>query len=392
MKKTISKTILPAQRISHIEEYYFSRKLKEVGLLQAQGKDIISLAIGSPDLPPKMEVRQRIGATALLEHVHGYQPYTGIPELRQAFSKWYAQWYNVDINPNNEILPLIGSKEGILHISLAFLNPGDGVLVPNPGYPTYRSVSELAQAHIISYDLKEENSWMPDFDVLEQMDLSAVKLMWVNYPNMPTGQKATLELFEKLVQFGHRHQIVICNDNPYSFILNDEPISLLQIPGAKDICIEMNSMSKSHNMPGWRIGMVSSNSTFIEWILRVKSNVDSGTFRPLQIAAIEALQTEKEWHEQMNLIYKKRRIIAEQIFTTLGCRFDPQQQGMFLWGHIPSSYKNGEELADDLLYNHQIFITPGAVFGTQGDQNIRLSLCATEDKLSEALNRIQQKK
>ena len=385
------KPIIPAERLSSISEYYFSTKLKEIADMNARGMNVISLGIGSPDLPPSIETVEALCQSASESNAHGYQPYVGIPELRAAFANWYQKWFNVELNPANEIQPLIGSKEGILHISLAFLNPGDGVLVPNPGYPTYSSVSKLVQAKVLTYDLDENNHWQPDFDALEQMDLSNVKLMWVNYPNMPTGASATPELFEKLVAFGKKHGIVIVNDNPYSFILNENRLSILQVKGAKDICIELNSMSKSHNMPGWRMGLLASNAQFIEWVLKVKSNIDSGQFKPMQVAAIAALNNSEEWHREMNVnLYKTRRHLAEEIMNTLGCTFDKSQVGMFLWGKISDKYKNSGELADKVLYESKVFITPGFIFGDKGDHYVRISLCANEKMLAEALERVKQ--
>ena len=385
------KPIIPAERLSSISEYYFSTKLKEIADMNARGMNVISLGIGSPDLPPSIETVEALCQSASESNAHGYQPYVGIPELRAAFANWYQKWFNVELNPANEIQPLIGSKEGILHISLAFLNPGDGVLVPNPGYPTYSSVSKLVQAKVLTYDLDENNHWQPDFDALEQMDLSNVKLMWVNYPNMPTGASATPELFEKLVAFGKKHGIVIVNDNPYSFILNENRLSILQVKGAKDICIELNSMSKSHNMPGWRMGLLASNAQFIEWVLKVKSNIDSGQFKPMQVAAIAALNNSEEWHREMNVnLYKTRRHLAEEIMNTLGCTFDKSQVGMFLWGKISAKYKNSGELADKVLYESKVFITPGFIFGDKGDHYVRISLCANEKMLAEALERVKQ--
>lgn len=383
--------IKPAERLNSISEYYFSTKLKEVAEMNAKGMNVISLGIGSPDLPPSKETVEALSKSALEPNAHGYMPYVGIPELRKAFADWYKKWFKVELNPANELQPLIGSKEGILHISLAFLNPGDGVLVPNPGYPTYSSVSNLVQAKVLTYDLDENNNWQPDFDALEQMDLSGVKLMWVNYPNMPTGASATPELFEKLVAFGKKRSIVICNDNPYSFILNENRLSILQVEGAKDICIELNSMSKSHNMPGWRMGVLASNAEFVQWVLKVKSNIDSGQFKPMQVAAIAALNNSEEWHREMNInLYKHRRHLAEEIMTVLGCTFDETQVGMFLWGKIPSTYADSGELADKVLYEAKVFITPGFIFGDKGNQYIRLSLCANDNMLSEALERVKQ--
>lgn len=383
------RTIQPADRLNSVSEYYFSTKLKEVAEMNARGLNVISLGIGSPDMPPSAATVEALSKSAADPAVHGYQPYVGIPELRKAFADWYAKWFKVELNAANEIQPLIGSKEGILHISMAFLNPGDGVLIPNPGYPTYSSVSKLVQANVIAYDLDENNNWQPDFEALEQLDLSNVKLMWVNYPNMPTGASATPELFEKLVAFGKKHGIVICNDNPYSFILNNNRLSILQVEGAKEICIELNSMSKSHNMPGWRMGMLASNAQFVEWILKVKSNIDSGQFKPMQMAAIAALNNSEEWHNEMNInLYKNRRHLAEEIMKSLGCSFDPTQVGMFLWGKIPAHYNDSAELADKVLYDARVFITPGFIFGDKGQRYVRLSLCANEKMLGAALERI----
>lgn len=382
-----NKFIEPAEHVKSISEYYFSVKLQEVAKMNTEGKDIISLGVGSPDLPPSEYVVNELCLVVRNNDVHGYQPYSGIPELKQAYANWYKKSYNVDLVPS-EVLPLIGSKEGIMHISLAFLNVGDGVLVPNPGYPTYTSVSQLLRANVIAYDLVESNNWMPDFDALEKMDLSGVKLMWVNYPNMPTGANATRELFEQLVSFGKKHSIIICHDNPYSFILNDTPMSILQIEGAKDICIELNSMSKSHNMAGWRMGMLASNEQFIKWVLKVKSNVDSGQFRPMQMAAIKALETPKQWHDNMNLLYEQRRVWAQKIMTILGCKFDTRQVGLFVWAKIPDYEKGSEELINDLLYNAGVFITPGFIFGSNGNRYIRISLGSSATKIKDAYERI----
>jgi len=387
------KTILPADRLNTVSEYYFSRKLREVAEMNAAGKNVISLGVGSPDLPPSEETVTTLGETAKDANAHGYQVHTGIPELRKAFAGFYKRWYNVDLDPAKEIQPLIGSKEGILHISLAFLNPGDGVLVPNPGYPTYTSVSRLVGAEIVSYDLDENNDWQPDFETLEKMDLSNVKLMWVNYPNMPTGANGSIELFEKLVAFGKKHGIIIAHDNPYSLILNENPISILQIDGAKDICIELNSMSKSHNMPGWRIGLVASNAQFIQWILKVLSNIESGILKPMQLATVAAIDNSDEWHRRNNIeLYASRRRYAEAIMDELGCTYDKNQVGMFLWGKIPAKYKGSEELADKILYEANVFLTPGFIFGSKGEGYIRISLCCNEGMLKEALERIKKVK
>lgn len=385
------KAITSADRLNTVEEYYFSRKLKEVAEMNAAGKNIISLGIGSPDLPPSEETIEELNKSAERSDSHGYQSHIGIPELRKAFTDWYKRWYDVTLDPAKEIQPLIGSKEGILHISLAFLNPGDGVLVPNPGYPTYTSVSKMIGATIQTYDLDENNNWQPDFDALEKMDLSKVKLMWVNYPNMPTGANGSLQLFEKLVAFGKKHGIVIAHDNPYSLILNENPLSILQVEGAKDICIELNSMSKSHNMPGWRIGLVVSNPQFIQWILKVLSNIESGIFKSMQQATIAALNNSDEWHKRNNIeLYGERRQYAETIMDELGCTYDKNQVGMFLWGKIPAHYKGSEELADKILYEANVFLTPGFIFGNKGERYIRISLCCNEKMLKEALERIKK--
>lgn len=382
--------ITPAKRLETVQEYYFSRKLKEVAEMNAKGLDVISLGIGSPDMPPSENTIKKLCETTPLPNVHGYQPYVGIPELRQGFADFYKRWYNVELNPATEIQPLIGSKEGILHVTLAFVNPGEKVLVPNPGYPTYSSLSSLLGAEVVYYDLKEDNNWQPDFEALENMDFTDVKLMWVNYPNMPTGANASVELLEKLVAFAKKHNIVVVNDNPYSLILNRKPLSIMQIEGAKDCCIEFNSMSKSHNMPGWRVGMIAANPTFIQWILKVKSNIDSGMFRPLQLAAAEALHNEDSWHEAMNIdLYGKRRAVAGQIMDILGCTYDKNQVGMFVWGKIPAKLNDVEELTEKILHEARVFITPGFIFGSNGARYIRISLCATEEKLKEALERVK---
>ena len=382
-------TIQPAERLGSVSEYYFSRKLKEVAAMNAAGKGVISLGIGSPDMPPSEETVETLCTEAHNPNGHGYQPYVGIPELREAFARFYKRWYNVELDAKSEIQPLIGSKEGILHVTLAFVNPGEQVLVPNPGYPTYTSLSRLLGAEVVNYDLKEENGWMPDFEALERMDLSRVKLMWTNYPNMPTGANATPELYERLVDFARRKGIVIVNDNPYSFILNDNPMSILSVEGAKECCIEFNSMSKSHNMPGWRIGMIAANPTFISWILKVKSNIDSGMYRALQLAAVKALDAEADWYEGNNANYASRRKTAEEIMETLGCTYDKNQVGMFLWGRIPDHLTDVEELTERVLHEARVFIVPGFIFGSNGSRYIRISLCAKNDMLEEALKRIK---
>ena len=383
--------IQPADRLSLVQEYYFSRKLKEVAQMNAEGKDIISLAIGSPDMPPSQQTIDTLCEVAKLPDAHGYQMTVGTPELREAMAVFYKRWYDVDLDWKSEVLPLIGSKEGILHVTLAFVNPGDSVLVPNPGYPTYTSLSKILGANIINYDLLEDNGWQPDFDQLEQMDLSKVKLMWTNYPNMPTGGRAQRETYERLVKFAKDHNLVVVNDNPYSFILSEEHLSILQIPGAKDCCIEFNSMSKSHNMPGWRVGMCLSNAQFIQWIMKIKSNVDSGTFRGIQLAAAEALKNNDEaWHREFNIeTYGRRRRWAEQIMDVLGCTYDKRQVGMFLWGKIPADIANVEDLTEKVLHEARVFITPGFIFGSNGERYIRISLCAKEEMIKAALDRIK---
>lgn len=380
--------ITPANRVSEVKEYYFSRKLKEIAELNAKGLDIISLGIGGPDLPPAQEVIDTLCAQASLADTHSYQPCTGLPELRSAFSDWYKRHYSVDLDPATEIQPLIGSKEGVLQISLTFLNPGDGVLVPNPGYPTYTSASRLAGAEIHSYDLIEERGWQPDFDALERLPLDRIKLMWVNYPNMPTGAPASPELFKKIIDFGRRHNIVIVNDNPYSFIRNDSPMSILSIPGAKEIALEMNSLSKSHNMAGWRVAMVASNPQFIQWFIKVKSNIDSGQFRPVMLAAAKALSLPDSWYDNLNDTYRQREKIALEIMDALGCTTLPGQQGLFLWGRIPDSETSAESLADRVLSQARVFVTPGFIFGSNGNRHIRISLCAPAHRLQQALDRI----
>ena len=385
--------IKPADRLSLVQEYYFSRKLKEVARLNAEGRDIISLAIGSPDMPPSPQTVEKLCQVASQSDAHGYQPTMGTPELRTAMAGFYSRWYGVEVDPATEVLPLIGSKEGILHVTLAFCNPGDAVLVPNPGYPTYTSLSKLLGTRVVNYDLREDNGWQPDFEQLERIVESErqVKLMWTNYPNMPTGGKARRETYERLVSFATRHGLMVVNDNPYSFILSHQHLSLMQVPGAKACCVEFNSMSKSHNMPGWRVGMCVSNAQFISWILKVKSNIDSGTFRGIQLAAAEALNTNTAaWHEEFNFtLYARRRQIAEQIMRRLGCSFDPNQVGMFLWGRIPDSYDHVEQLTERILHEARVFITPGFIFGTNGERYIRISLCAKEEKMQEALHRIE---
>ena len=382
----------PAQRVNTIQEYYFSRKLKEVAKLNAEGQDIISLAIGSPDMPPSPQTIEKLCEVAHDPSAHGYQPTCGLPELRKAMAGFYKRVYGVNIDWVTEVQPIIGSKEGIMYATLAFCNPGDKVLIPNPGYPTYTAVNKIFGTQIIYYDLLENNGWQPDFDALEKMDLEGVKLMWTNYPNMPTGGNARMETYEKLVDFARRHDIVVVNDNPYSLILNEHPLSIMQVPGAKDYCIELNSMSKSHNMPGWRVAMMLSNKDFISWIFKIQSNIENGTFRGIQLAAAEAYNTNSvDWHRENNIEnYRRRRVIAEQILDTLGCTYDKSQVGMFVWGRIPDSYADVEDLTEQVLHEAKVFITPGFIFGSNGKRYIRISLCAKDEKIEEALKRIEQ--
>lgn len=384
--------IAPAKRISNVEEYYFSRNNRRLDAMRKSGVDVINLGIGSPDLPPADDIIETLSTEARKPNVHGYQSYTGIPELRKGYADWYAQWYGVQLNPDNEILPLIGSKEGIMHIMMAFINEGDGVLVPNPGYPTYSSVAKLVGAKTITYNLYEELGWQPNFDELEKLDLSGVKIMWVNYPNMPTGAPATMELYQKIIDFGRRHNILICNDNPYSFILHEKPISILSIEGAKDVAIELNSMSKAHNMAGWRFGMAASNNEIISCILRVKSNMDSGVFRPMQTAAAKALALGKDWFDEVNRTYRERQKYAFDIMDMLGCKADRKQGGLFVWGRIPDNWKSAEALSDEILHKTGIFITPGFIFGSQGERFLRISLCSKVETLKEAIRRLKEMK
>lgn len=383
--------IQPANRVNDIQEYYFSRKLKEVAKLNAEGKDIISLAIGSPDMPPSKQTIDKLCEVAQQENAHGYQPSSGLPELREAMAGFYKRTYGVELDAMSEVQPIIGSKEGIMYATLAFCNPGDEVLIPNPGYPTYTAINKIFGTKITYYDLCETNGWQPDFEALEKMDLSKVKLLWTNYPNMPTGGNARRETYEKLVDFAKRHNIVVVNDNPYSLILNDNPMSIMQVEGAKDCCIELNSMSKSHNMPGWRVAMIISNPAFISWMFKVQSNIENGTFKGIQLAAAEAYNTnDNEWHRINNIEnYQRRRVIAEQIMDELGCKYDTDQVGMFLWGRIPEKYNDVEELTEKVLHEARVFITPGFIFGSNGKRYVRISLCAKDEKMRQALERIK---
>ena len=378
-----------SKRLDGIGEYYFSQKLREIDELNKQGKQIISLGIGSPDLPPHPDVIKVLQEESAKPNVHGYQSYKGSPLLRKAMSDWYQKWYDVELNPDAEILPLIGSKEGIMHICMTYLDKGDEVLVPNPGYPTYSSAVKLAGGKCVDYKLRESNHYEPDFDRLEKKKLKKVKLMFVNYPQMPTGQLPSQELFERLVAFGRKHKILIVHDNPYSFILNDHPMSLLNIEGAKECVVELNSLSKSHNMAGWRIGMLCGAKERIEEVLRFKSNMDSGMFLPLQLAAAKALTLGKDWHEQVNTVYGERRDKVYELLNLLGCKFSKEQGGLFVWARTPARYNDGYALSDDVLYKSDVFITPGGIFGSAGEKYVRVSLCATVEKISEAISRIK---
>ena len=382
--------ISAANRTESVNEYYFSRKLREIALMNVErisrGEEpVINLGIGSPDGMPPLEAVEALRESASEPGNHAYQSYVGIPELREAFARWYGRWYGVELDPAKEIQPLVGSKEAILLISLAFLDKGDKVLVPDPGYPTYSSASRLAEAEIVPYDLKQDNGWWPDFDALEQMDLTGVKIMWTNYPNMPTGAAASRQLYDRLVDFGRRHRILICNDNPYSFILNEHPLSILASPGARECCLELNSLSKAHNMAGWRIGMVAAEPDVIAQILKVKSQMDSGMFKPLQMAAVQALSQGPEWFGALNAEYRRRRVLAGNIFDLIGAEYDRNSSGMFLWGKVVGK---GADVSDKLLYEVGVFITPGFIFGKNGERYVRISLCARPEVLKKAADRI----
>ena len=388
-----------AKRLEGIGEYYFSQKLREIDEMNKAGKQVINLGIGSPDLPPHPDVIKTLHEEALKPGQHGYQNYKGSPVLRNAISKWYKKWYDVELNADTEILPLIGSKEGIMHICMTYLNEGDVVLIPNPGYPTYRSSAKIAGAKVIEYSLTKENNWFPDFNELEQIITNAKSLlagevwrnclMFVNYPQMPTGKLPTKELFVQLVSFAKKHNILICHDNPYSFILNDDPMSLLSVDGAKDVVIELNSLSKSHNMAGWRVGMLVGAKERIDDVLRFKSNMDSGMFLPVQLAAAKALELGQEWHDKVNVAYGNRRKKVFELLQLLNCLFDENQAGLFVWASVPSNYKDGYELSDKVLHESNVFITPGGIFGSAGDKYVRVSLCTSEEKIEEAIQRIK---
>ena len=377
-----------SKRLEGIGEYYFSQKLREIDELNKQGKQIINLGIGSPDLPPHADVIKVLHEESLKPTTHAYQNYKGSPVLRKAVSGWYKKWYGVVLDADSEILPLIGSKEGIMHICMTFLNDGDEVLIPNPGYPTYKSAVTIAGGVCINYELSKEQNWFPDFDALEKSNLQKVKMMFVNNPHMPTGQLATKEMFTNLIAFAKRNKILLVHDNPYSFILNDEPMSLLSVDGAKDCVLELNSLSKSHNMAGWRIGMLCAAKQFIDAVMRFKSNMDSGMFLPLQLAAAKALELDKDWHDGINKIYKTRREKVFELLSILKCTYSKDQAGMFVWAAIPENFKDGYELSDKVLYQSNVFITPGGIFGTAGEKYVRVSLCCKEENIQEAISRI----
>ena len=379
--------ITTANRLNVVEEYYFSSKLREVRQLAAEGKPIINMGIGSPDLKPSQAVIDAVVNAMQDENAHQYQSYQGLPELRKGMADFYQNNYGVALDPAVEILPLIGSKEGIMHISMAFLNEGDHVLIPNPGYPTYTSVTNLVGAVPVYYDLKEANNWEPDFDALEKLDLSKVKIMWLGYPHMPTGARGSLELFAKLVAFAKKHNILLINDNPYSFVLNDKPMSLLQVDGAKDVALELNSLSKTFNMAGWRVGMVLGSAALIDAVLKVKSNMDSGMFYGIQKGAVAALNSDKSWFEDMNKIYRKRRVLTEQLAEKLGCEVYKEGVGLFVWAKLPAGIDSAEDFIDKILYEKSIFITPGTIFGSNGEGYIRFALCVKEEKVQEAIDR-----
>jgi len=378
-----------ANRLNGIGEYYFSKKLAEIAELNKQGQTVINLGIGSPDMPPHPDVIETLQEESAKPNVHAYQSYKGAEALRKAFSEWYKKWYGVELDPASEVLPLIGSKEGIMHICMTYLNEGDEALIPNPGYPTYRSAVQLAGGKCVEYKLKEENNWEIDFDELQKKDLSKVKLMWVNYPQMPTGQLPTRELFEKIIAFAKKNNILVCHDNPYSFILNENPTSLLSVDGSKDVVVELNSLSKSHNMAGWRVGVLCGAKERVDEVLRFKSNMDSGMFLPLQLAAAKALTLEKDWYDEVNAVYKKRRSKAYELLDLIGCIYSKDQAGMFLWAKIPNKYRDAFELSDEILYNSRVFITPGGIFGSEGNNFLRVSLCAKEEVFENAIQRIK---
>ena len=383
--------ISTASRLNTVEEYYFSTKLKQIAQFKAEGIPVINIGIGSPDLAPSQKTIDALTAAAANPDHHAYQGYQGIPALRKAFADFYASHYQVELNPASEVLPLMGSKEGIMHIAMAYLEAGDETLIPNPGYPTYQAACSLAGAKVVPYELSEKTGWLPDLAALEARDLSKVKIMWVNYPHMPTGAKANHAFFARLKNFAEKHSILIVNDNPYSFILNDEPISMLAIPGMMEVGIELNSLSKSHNMAGWRIGALLGKSEFLNPVLKFKSNMDSGMFLPLQLAAVEALSADINWFKQQNTIYKTRQKLVFELLDLLGCTYDQAQSGMFVWAKTPNNFSSGYALSDQILIENAVFITPGGIFGSQGNEYIRISLCAKEEIFKEVIQRIKSK-
>lgn len=386
MKKLL---IEPSSRIEGLEEYYFSIKLKQIREMNMTGESVINLGIGSPDLAPDPNVIAELGQAASDQKAHGYQPYQGILELRKAFSGWYSKSYGVELDPDNQILPLFGSKEGLMHIAMSFLSPGDAALVPDPGYPAYSAVTRLAGAKVISYPLLPENKWLPDLNFIELLGLHRVKVMWVNYPHMPTGKRATKELFEELVAFARHHKILLVNDNPYSFILNDEPISILGAKDAIDTTLELNSLSKSHNMAGWRIGMVAGRKEYLDYLTRFKSQMDSGMFKPMQLAAVKALEASSDWYLKINSVYRERKVMAHSLLDYLQCSYDTDQSGLFVWAKVPVAEGSGENLSERILQEKRVFITPGFIFGPQGDQYVRVSLCQPKEVIISALDRIK---
>ncbi len=381
--------IAVAKRLEQTEEYYFSKKLREIESLRKAGKDIINLAIGSPDLPPHPTVVEELVKHSAFQNTHGYQSYKGSPILREAIAQWYQRFYDVKLDSATEVLPLMGSKEGIMHICMTYLQAGDKVLIPNPGYPSYASAVRLSEATAVPYTLSESNNWLPDLQALEKDGLQGVKMMWINYPHMPTGAKATRAFFKDIIAFGKKHNILICHDNPYSFILNDEPMSIMHIDGAKDIAIELNSLSKSVNMAGWRVGMLIAEGQRIDEILRFKSNMDSGMFFPVQAAAVKALSLDQSWYDELNATYRKRREKVFAIMDLLECSYQKDQVGLFVWAKVPDKHKDSYQLTDNILYGANVFITPGGIFGKAGSQYIRISLCATAETFDLAIERIQ---
>lgn len=382
--------ISPSDRIGKVKTYYFATKLAQIAQMNKEGTPIINLGIGSPDQLPPAAVIDKLSTASKGSDVNKYQSYTGIPQLKEAFADWYQRHFKVSVDPTKEVLPLIGSKEGIMHIAMSFLDPGDKVLVPNPGYPAYRMTTLLAGAEPLPFDLKEDNDWQPDFEAIEKEDLSKVKIMWVNYPNMPTGAKGSKELFEKLIAFGKKHSILICHDNPYGFILNDQPMSIMEIDGAKDVALELNSLSKCYNMAGWRVGVMVANQEVIQSVLKFKSNMDSGMYKPLQIAATEALSQDRSWFDSLNAEYQKRREVVWEIMDILQCQYDKDRAGLFVWGRVPSDVTDTEAWVEEILQNTRVFITPGFIFGTNGAQYIRISLCTDVETFLKALRKIEK--